>query len=237
MLRALLAYCLASALGRCRLFGVDLGADDATLTPEIAHAAVDQAVAMIARWTVRTGSMGDEFDAAVDATEGELCCEDRLVCRMDCWAAMEIVLEAALAATEDEDPRAGTLHDGVARLGDAIGDYDAALQQQVDLLTVVCGTGILDEWRDSLAPEYAKVLPWWLDGTLERAAKSIEEYAEATQPSPAMWRRLHGRDAPARDGRRARRHPQRRRCPGGYRHQLEAHACAGGVRGGRAATV
>lgn len=188
------AYCLASALGRCRLFGVELGVNDATLPPDIALAATDRALELIACWTDRARQLGKEIDSVTDSEECELCVEDVLSCRMDCWAVIEIVFEAALAAMDDGDAREESLHECVARLGKEIAAYDEALQQGIDCLTLACGTDLLDTWRDALAPEYREVLPWWLDGTIERVANRLEEITEQTLPSATVWRRLMRRD-------------------------------------------
>ena len=47
------AYQLASALGHCRLFGVDLGAADGTLPPDVAAAAARWWDHLLGEWTQR----------------------------------------------------------------------------------------------------------------------------------------------------------------------------------------
>jgi len=61
----------------------------------------------------------------------------------------------------------------VNRYVDALAVFDEALQtpENLALLSTLVNLPLLENWRQSLAGDYKEVLPWWLDGTLERAAQ------------------------------------------------------------------
>jgi len=92
--------------------------------------------------------------------------------------------EASLSALIDEDPGAEELSEDVERLMNAIFDLDDEIKQQeiLLLLSTLTGTELLENWRRNLVEPYASILPYWLDGTLEDAARYLEREFEATVP-------------------------------------------------------
>lgn len=200
---------VAVALGRCRLSGVDPGDDGGILSAEVATAATTALVEVLERGAARAGGLGERFDAAIDPIEPEHDALDLLRLRMDAWAAFLAIDEASQAALEDEDGEGpgAAFEAGLAALLDALDAYDAELRAQLDVLSIVADTGLLDHWRTGLAPEFAATPPWWLDGSLEREAQRLDRQAlelapDAWLPRPAIERiaALEG-DSPASEPR------------------------------------
>jgi len=201
------AVALATALGQCRLFGVELPEDlDGTLPLRTATAAAEGLVERLRRDTEDARALGPRWDQATDQVE-----EHDLVCglleaRMDAWAALLAVEEASLAAQEDgeianaSEQERKRFGEAVEAMIDALADFDNALEDEKGLLSVAADTNILDNWRASLAPEHSQPLPWWLDGTLEeegdRAYKEVLEWMSHVEQR-ARLSRLHSTPEPA----------------------------------------
>lgn len=184
------AFHLAVALGRCRLFGADLGENDGTLPANVATGAAHHATRRAQAWQAAVARLAERFDTAADDLEAELLCIDLLECRQNCWAVVEALDEAILAAESGEVATVSQLKDAVEEFGQEARRFDCALEAEQSILSVVVGTGLLDEWRGSLAEEYREILPWYLDGTLERVATEVEQEALATMPDEVAWRKL-----------------------------------------------
>jgi hypothetical protein len=156
---------LAIATGRCRLFGVAAP----IVAADIAMRAFDNLLLRVADLTTSANQLGDFFDSSDVPSGAEDSCLDLLHSRMDVWAGCIALIEA-LHDTQDAM--------GLDRLIDALADCDRAMQAQAELLAVAAETELLDTWRGCLANEFAQALPWWLDGTPERAALHAKETAE-----------------------------------------------------------
>lgn len=190
------AYDLAVALGNCRLFGVEPGEDlDGTLPPDIALAAAREAERVAAAEAERAGGLGPAFDGAEAGEEQEDLACGALEGRMELWAAAVAVDESYEAAVEaaagSEDPvplDPELLGEALDRLGNALADLDDRLREAKGILSVAAGTRLLSNWREALAPPYRGILPWWLDGTLEREAEAADRELRRWTPGPEVWR-------------------------------------------------
>ncbi|MCL6502310.1 MAG: hypothetical protein K6T86_06455 [Pirellulales bacterium] len=184
----LAAYQVAVALGRCRLFGVDPGELDGTLPPDMALAAACQLACYLSEWThVDVPTLPQRWEDAADPAEAEEMCLELLEARMEAWAAF-VAIDEAYAATlvaGDAPPHPETAArlahelDGLPARLDA---FDHALAEQIPLLATAADTQLLNNWRALLAPPYRELLPWWLDGTLERAAQQAYQQMLAELP-------------------------------------------------------
>jgi hypothetical protein len=165
-------YPCAVALGRSRLFGVELGDGlDSTLTVSQALRAAGQFARELddAREDART--LPQTWERLDDPEERlDLACF-LLERRMDAWAALVALDEAYEAGLEEHDVAVPALRAALRQLAAALGEFDHALGAQASLLCQVAHTQLLDNWRAWLAPEFAQERPWWLDGRLERLAR------------------------------------------------------------------
>jgi hypothetical protein len=59
---------------------------------------------------------------------------------------------------------------------------DAVMQEHRSFLAVAAETNLLRNWQNSIVTPHRDLLPWVLDGTLEKAAAELEADALATQP-------------------------------------------------------
>lgn len=173
---------LVLAQGQCLLFD---DSEDEMLRPlpkVVVEAAVAEARRLLPGWLEMADKMRGTWEKARDSTEEELCCSRPLTIRMELWAIEEAVhrsYEAGLALAESVDA-----------VDALITDYDVALRKQLDLLSTVVGTGLLEDWKTGLVARHTQALPWWLNGTLERAAERVKVRAEATMPSAESWRAM-----------------------------------------------
>jgi len=163
------AYQLAVALGRCRVFGVQVPPDiDGCLHPPVAIAAAEVGEALLRRWTEYV----KQLDIRLVHAEPELAetmGAELLEARMEALFVLEALSEAQDASWNE--PASIELGDAVNRYVDALAAFDKALQTPgtIGLLSTAVHLPLLENWRQSLAGHYKEVLPWWLDGTLERA--------------------------------------------------------------------
>jgi DEAD/DEAH box helicase domain-containing protein len=160
-------YWPALALGRCRLFGVNVGDEsDFTLAPEpfsLASSWLLKRLRGLIRWARDIDQLRNRGGAYVDQNLAL----ELLEIRMDAHAAY-IALDEAYAAARftgevEADAMGRRLHQ-VRRLIDRL---DGNLQNQIPLLRLAASTRLLENWRRLLAPAYRDCPPWWLDGCLE----------------------------------------------------------------------
>ncbi len=184
------AYELALALGKCRLSGTQAGVDlPSTLSPSWAVAAAGVLEKYLGEWAEDARTLAERWEQADDVVEAEDLCLGLLRARMEAWAVWVAVDEVYQESLEkgDTDPR---LTPALDRLLDSLERLDENLRQEADLLSLAAGTNVLDNWRALLAPRYREDLPWWLDGTLEEAARRLDGRALATQPDETVGRQL-----------------------------------------------
>jgi hypothetical protein len=174
------SYRLAVAVGRCRLFSPP-GVAIEPLRPRVALAAAEVLQRYLTDWTEDVRNLPRDWKQA-DPVEASDLCLGPLRARMRGWAVW-----LAIAETEAVDPLMSAAIDQVQS---ALNRFDHELQEQVDLLSVAANTNLLDNWRTLLVDPWRDELPWWLDGTLEDAARRLEESALASQPDETVGYRL-----------------------------------------------
>jgi hypothetical protein len=184
------AYELALALGRCRLCGTEVGVNlPSTLSTPWPVAAAEVLEKYLGEWAEDARTLAERWERADDMVEAEDLCLGLLRARMEAWAVWVAVDDVYQDGLErgNADPRLASALD---RLMDALERLDEGLREEIDLLSLAAGTNLLDNWRAQLAPRYRDNPPWWLDGTLEGAARRLDERALATQPGEAVGRKL-----------------------------------------------
>jgi hypothetical protein len=184
------AKSVAIALGRCRLFGVDIPKEfDFTLPYGLAAAAATSLQVDVREWTRLAEDLPTWWDDA-EPLEAEERLQDLLECRMAVWAAAVAFDEAADYSLFPIPPEAQTFEQAWLQLADDIERFDNSLArlENVELFSQLAGTYLLSNWRSVLAEPYRDLLPWWLDGTLEQENRRQDAIAKATLPPPDVWR-------------------------------------------------
>lgn len=176
------AYRLAVALGKCRLFGVELGEEDGSLPAPVAMAAALECTEHLKRWVAAARSLSDQWEKTHDETEADELCFHLLETRMECWAVFLALDEAYQASVERRLPERIWLAQPLGLIQEGTDFFDIELHKNLDLLSTVAHANLLPNWRRLLAAPYRLAIPWWLDGTLENAAASVLEESLAWQP-------------------------------------------------------
>lgn len=186
------AYEVAVALGRCRVFGLEIPKDlDGVLPPREAKAAAELATEYVRQWIEEARQLGARWDESPGPVAEALCCETLEAC-MESYFAMQAIMEALEAAWEENDPEADSLFQAAHQLAIQMDVWSEILQEpeNLELLSTVAYLPLLDNWRSMLAEPYKSALPWWLDGTLEAVSKQIERICLQTLPAGETWRRM-----------------------------------------------
>ena len=129
------AFALATAVGRCDLFGVWPRPSAGTLSPAVAAAA---GVELCDRLTALAADAADPFADAVDLIER----------RLEAWSAYVGVADA--------------LGDPLRPALDAADRCDAALERLPRAWSTVADHPRVRRWRAALAPPHAALPPWWI---------------------------------------------------------------------------
>lgn len=197
------ALWLAVALGRCRLFGVDLGQHDGVLPPRIALAAAEECSRQLRDRAEKAITLAQDFETKPEGpveenVGGELDCALELghfffVC-MDLWAALVALDEAYDACIIAEDNSGAALERAITETLNDSDALDEAMQDNVDTFCVVAETSLLENWRSLLVEPYRSMVPWWLDGTLETA----NEYRKLREGARTQYEMAisHHRESP-----------------------------------------
>ncbi len=198
------AFCLARALGYCRLYGVAAGELDGTLPAAEARAAAEHLVGYLASAIRDADELPTRWDDA-EQLEGDDLCAELLEARMDAWAVGIALGEALEDATAEAEPEAEALGLAVDRVLEAAQAFDEASRRpdQAALLSTLVHTELLNNWRALLTEEFQSPMPWWLDGSLEEVDRRIEAIGRKAMPGMEAWGRL--REASRRH--LPRRHP------------------------------
>jgi len=162
---------LAAALGRCRIYGTDIGECDGVLPSNFAIAAARELSDHVHKLITRMEEFAKEW-RRTDKTEAEEFENDDAVCgflfmRMDFWAAFIAIDEAYQDSLEREPKADGTFRKAIAQVVEDMKVLDAEMQKHMDILCNAAETEMLNNSRAMLTGEYSEALPWWLDGCLE----------------------------------------------------------------------
>jgi hypothetical protein len=158
------------ALGRCRIFGVPLPPEVVDRAATVCPAAVLDLRRRLADWTESARTLGTRWDAAADPWEADELCAALIELRTDAWAA-----ETALAEFKALAPEVKAL----------IGAFDAALNEQISVLSTISGTNWFENYRAGLAAGITP--PWWLGSELEAAARLADDIAAHSLPPADFW--------------------------------------------------
>lgn len=162
---------LAAALGRCRIYGTDLGEYDGVLPSNIVITAARELASHVAKVKTRMEEFAREWHA--EKTEVEEFEDEDAVCgflfmRMDFWATCIAIGDAYQDSLLREPNADGTFRNALAQAMEEVKALDAEMQKHLDILSNAVATEMLNNSRGMLADEYREALPWWLDGCLER---------------------------------------------------------------------
>lgn len=163
------ALWLATAMGRCRVFGVPVHDVQDVLPVHMAAEAAKESIVqlrdqatLVAELSAK-GDRGDmENDCALEA--GRL-----FFVRMDLWAAYVAIDEAYESVVHGFAVDTVGLRALLEELIDATTKLDEAMEAHMDTLCTAAETNMFDNWRGLLAEPYRTAPPWWLDGTVEKA--------------------------------------------------------------------
>lgn len=164
---------LATALGYCRLYGLDPGADDGTLPVPVAVAAAGRLADDLELWAAEADRLGARWDTADGPDAADDLAAGLLTARTDALAALTAIDEAAEAGGSAALDRA------VDALAGPLDRFDDALERHADILSTLLDTPLLDEWARRLTDPP----PWWVgDGLRAAAARVMAAPAEVARP-------------------------------------------------------
>ncbi|QDT15054.1 hypothetical protein [Alienimonas californiensis] len=167
------ALMAAVSRGWCLLAGA-VG-ESAPLPPAVIENGSAAAGPAVDALLAQLGGLADRVDAAESQFEIDAIVVAPLRTRADLHAA-------AAAARETVGPDAPATGE-LDRRG---ADLDAALRENLDLISLAADTYLLDNWRALVLPEHAAGL-WWLSGEVEAARDAARLDAEAGLPTADWW--------------------------------------------------
>src|SRR5262249_50661048 len=99
--------------------------------------------------------------------------------RMEAWA-VHLAVDECLRDGLDRQVRVHAfLRAGVKLLTDLLARLDEGMRKEDGLFSLAADTNLLGNWRAQLGAASRAALPWWLDGTLEAAARRCQAQMEA----------------------------------------------------------
>ncbi len=187
------ALAVATALGHCRIAGQKLPSEmDGTLDASLTLRATERACWLAKQLTSQFEQLRLHPEAAADDPFYDL--DNRcsiLLARHDLWAASTAIEEAHTRLnSKDGLPPVAEILDRFVEFASAECELDAHLIPHADEFSGVLDLPLLDNLRadiDSNAD--VSNLPWWLDGTIEKAAATALQRFIASMPAPAAMRK------------------------------------------------
>ncbi len=175
------AVTVASSLGFCRLYGINLPLDirhiiERPLPPELIVPAVMASLRMLKVATDDARALPEHFDAS-EPLEDRSYCTSLLHLLMELWAIFIVVDDEYQQHICAGQSVGSTFGVWMHRLLDAFAALDEELQrdEQLCLLSIATELPLLDNWRKMLSKPYRDPLPWWLNGTLETFAEETQK--------------------------------------------------------------
>lgn len=182
-----LANKLVSALGYCRIYGIQLPKEvDQLLTGqwprELIVAAVEELKRILKVATEHASSLPRDFDEA-EPLEDRDYCMSVLHLAMETWAMFVAIDEQYQLHLDRGDGLDMTFSRIFNELQDALDSFDTQVQkeEQMKLLSIATELPLLENWRSMLAEPFRTRLPWWLDGELEAKAEQVRQEIESDQ--------------------------------------------------------
>lgn len=174
------AFELARTLGMCRWLSIEPGDElDGTLPCTMALAAASCMREFVTECTGDARNLENRWSGSVDQEEADNYCIDLIDARMDCEAVETALGEAYADAVETGDPFANELITAIDACQDMREQFDAALQENRDLLSTLTGTNYLDNWRRFIQRNSMdEPLPWWFSEELEHFGQQIDHEVE-----------------------------------------------------------
>lgn len=161
-----------TAFGRCLAY--DVTTDSLSkVAGEVLLTGAEALNAEVVATTATLPTLAERWRRTTNQSECDALAGGTLELRMDAWYAVEALDFAADSAAGEG--RNHVLQAAVA-LDRAVQQYDALLEEHLDILATLVATPLLTGWRAAL-PARHDPLPWWLDGTLE--AQALKTAAEA----------------------------------------------------------
>jgi hypothetical protein len=159
------AYRMATALGKCRVFGVGTeGITDAAMSSTTATAAAAELEKRMRRWSAEARTLATQLPR-VSAAAAEDMCLGLLEARTDAWATYVAIDECYAALIESGETPSDTLSAAMDGLFEAADALDAALEAAEPHLFLPATCHLLSNWRSLLATPYCQTPPWWFQIT------------------------------------------------------------------------
>lgn len=153
---------LAKCFGYCRLFGVDLGESDGTLTTNVANAAARIWYGYIRGVVDTVATLNIDWVMTPDANQSDEFVVLHLEQRTD-LLAVQIALNEARDASAAEFTNVA--HGFRLRMQEAeplLSQLDYELRKNIEILATAVETDYWTETRGAICQEYGNPLPWWL---------------------------------------------------------------------------
>jgi len=180
------AFYLVTAVGKCFRWGIPVSDKIfQAFTPAIANAAISELIEFISEIKSDLVRLEELIDESV-GLEAESLCVDLLDYRETIAAIIEAIGQVYIAADET-DPDTKLLGINSDKLYSLIEDLDNQFKQKIDELSLAATTCALENWRLLLSEKFKNPLPWWLDDTLEKAAKKIQRENKTPWISAEIW--------------------------------------------------
>lgn len=186
------AYEVASCLGKCRVSGTLIPIEEeGVLELELALKA-----ALHAQWLTQRvkEQVLDILNASQDTpveSEDDFYDED---CRASCvrtrhelWCAVFAIQESSDAFSRDEEGKVGLVNE-LFTLNEKLADLDTLMIQHAEAFGCVVDLPLLSNLKASVKPELLPKLvpiPWWLDGTIEKALEQSMKNLMEWLPKPS----------------------------------------------------
>ena len=183
------AYEVANGLGRCRVSGTQIPTEeDGTLDLELALKAARHARWLTERVKQSVARLVARQDQDVESEDEfyELDCRtSAIITRHELWCAMLAIHEADNALSRDGEA-SSELSNELVLLIEELTALDALMIQQVQVFIGIADLPLLSNLRVMVKTE---PLPWWLDGTIERAAEQAMQRFLESLPDPRVIER------------------------------------------------
>lgn len=170
------ATAIVTALGRCLVAGVTVpAAAVAQISIRVCLTAADALIREYDRKITQVKRLKIELDR-MDLDEWEETALSLAEFCLEAWAALE--------ALESFSGKGAVLDGKLAVLRAKRQEFEAALRQEAELMSIACGTNLLDNWRKTVSPNFQQRMPWILSGELERTAVWLSRKVAAKLPPP-----------------------------------------------------
>ena len=165
-----IAFLWCEYAGKCRLFGVDVE-ERLDANPNVVRSALPCAENFV-RESINDALLIGE-DLASASSQFEI---DDIVCtplesRLKYWAFNVVVTDVVEEASGKDRHEVRQMHELFLKKVD---EFDRVLMENLELVSLIAETSLLDNWRASLREPFSDPGPWWLDGRIERRLAQSE---------------------------------------------------------------